>query len=154
MPPWDFFQKPSSCGLDKAIQISNITSSDKQHPYLIFWEQTFKRLSEACSLDIIFNFFLSSLSASRLERLDMNGWALELITMARNAYGFQCISARSHCIGITKIDCGLSGRFCGPLKKTSLQRRVLIFVKTIYFMMLLQEQMFFALHFNQSQNVI
>jgi hypothetical protein len=95
MPPWDFFQKPSSCGLDKEIQISNITSSDKQHPYLIFWEQTFKRLSEACSLDIIFNFFLSSLSASRLERLDMNGWALELITVARNAYGFQCISARS-----------------------------------------------------------
>jgi hypothetical protein len=25
----------------------------------------------------------------------MNGWALELITVARNAYGFQCISARN-----------------------------------------------------------
>jgi hypothetical protein len=59
-----------------------------------------------------------------------------------------------HCIGITKIDCGLSGRFCGPLKKTSLQRRVLIFVKTVYFMMLLQEPMLLALHFNQFQNVI
>ena len=34
-------------------------------------------------------------------------------------------SFRSHCIGISKIVCGLTCRFSGPLKKTSLQRRVL-----------------------------